>query len=135
MIGTATGGTVAPPEAEFQPPRWLRDAHLQSILPSLPPHRYWARWRARALLAAAQPWELDCGDGVRLLASHTPRAPARARSGSGTAVLLHGWEGSADSCYVLCAESSSKTFAAIVRLSTPKTSMIWFEPGSKPQYE
>jgi len=81
----------------FTPPRWLRDAHLQSILPSLPPHRYWAHWRARALRAAARAWELDCGGGVRLLAMHSP--PRRA--GTGTAVLLHGWEGSSDSCYVL----------------------------------
>ena len=88
---------AAAPDLDFEPPRWLRDAHLQSILPSLPPHRYWARWRAHALLASSRSWELDCGEGVRLLAFHSPGT----RPGAGTAVLLHGWEGSADSCYVL----------------------------------
>jgi uncharacterized protein len=40
---------------------------------------------------------LDCGDGVRLQAFHaaTPGGTGR------VAVLLHGWEGSADSLYVL----------------------------------
>lgn len=93
--GPGAGADVA--DTDFRPPRWLRDAHLQSILPSLPPHRHWARWRARALRSAAREWQLDCGGGVRLLAWHTPAS----RPGPGTAVLLHGWEGSADSCYVL----------------------------------
>ncbi len=85
------------PDPRFQPGAWLRNRHLQSILPSLPPRRYWTRWRARALLANAEPWLLDCGDGVRLRAWHSPGNAARER----TAVLLHGWEGRADSCYVL----------------------------------
>ena len=85
------------PDPRFQPGAWLRNRHLQSILPSLPPRRYWTRWRARALLAHAESWLLDCGDGVRLRAWHSPGSSARAR----TAVLLHGWEGRADSCYVL----------------------------------
>ncbi|HLQ12866.1 MAG TPA: alpha/beta fold hydrolase [Steroidobacteraceae bacterium] len=85
------------PDTRFRPARWLRNRHLQSILPSLPPRRYWTRWRARALLAGAEPWLLDCGEGVRLKAWHSPGSGARER----TAVLLHGWEGRADSCYVL----------------------------------
>jgi hypothetical protein len=82
---------------DFEPPAWLRGSHLQSVLPSLPPRRSWTRWRSRALRAAARPWLLDCGGGVRLQAWHTD---GRAESGR-TAVLLHGWEGNADSCYVL----------------------------------
>jgi predicted alpha/beta-fold hydrolase len=84
-------------DLRFQPPRWLRGAHLQSVLTSLPPRRQWARWRARDVLARARPWMLDCGDGVRLQAWHSsPGAPA-----TRTAVLLHGWEGSTNSRYVL----------------------------------
>jgi predicted alpha/beta-fold hydrolase len=85
------------PDTRFQPKPWLRNAHLQSILPSLPPRRYWTYWRARALLAHADPWLLDCGAGVRLHAWHSPGTAA----GNRTAVLLHGWEGRTDSCYVL----------------------------------
>lgn len=83
--------------AQFQPRRWLRDAHLQSILPSVPPRRFWTQWRARALLAAAQPWLLDCGADVRLQAWFSANGSTAAR----TAVLLHGWEGNAGSCYLL----------------------------------
>ena len=83
--------------APFRPRTWLRNAHLQSILPSLPPRRSYTRYRARAWRRAAQPWLLECGAGVRLQAWHSSSAEPCGR----TAVLLHGWEGSADSCYVL----------------------------------
>ena len=91
--------------AEFRPPRWLRGEHLQSILPSFPGRRPLVERRARPMLAASRELLLDCGDGVRLQAFHSPapltacaacRAPGRP-----TVVLLHGWEGSARSLYVL----------------------------------
>ena len=81
----------------FRPPRHLRNAHLQSVLPSLQIRRIWVQRRARALLAASRDVVLDCGGGVRLLGHH-----AASRTGHGPrVVLLHGWEGSADSVYVL----------------------------------
>jgi predicted alpha/beta-fold hydrolase len=49
------------------------------------------------MLAATRELILDCGDGVRLQAFHTPPAGP----GSRAAILLHGWEGSAASYYVL----------------------------------
>ncbi len=78
--------------------------------------------RLEPLLAASRPLLIDCGDGVRLQAFHSaprsmPRSapgsmqrstPGRAGVGSESrrraprvAVLLHGWEGSASSLYVL----------------------------------
>jgi uncharacterized protein len=94
----ALGSRVAQAWArDYRPRPWLRGGHLQSILPSLPPRRNWTRWQSRALRAAAQPWLLECGRGVRLQAWHSPNPAACGR----TAVLLHGWEGNADSCYVL----------------------------------
>jgi len=100
----------------FRPPAWLRNAHLQSILPSLPPLKQLARARARAVVAGAEEWLLDCGEGTRLQAWHTP-APASATDGR-LALLLHGWEGSADSAYVLslAAELLRRGYA-IVRLN------------------
>jgi len=113
---TSAPAAPAGPELQryFEPHRWLREAHLQSILPSLPPRRQWTHWRARAVRAGAQPWMLDCGSGVRLLACYTrPRAPPVR-----TAVLLHGWEGSAASCYVLSLAASLYAQGyAIVRLN------------------
>ena len=87
-------------DASFRPPLWLRNRHAQSILSSLRVRR---RWLARAwapLLAASREITLECGDGVRLQAFHA--APPRDRTSSARiAVLLHGWEGSADSLYVM----------------------------------
>jgi predicted alpha/beta-fold hydrolase len=84
---------------EFVPPRWLANPHLQSILPSLEPRRSWVARRAQPLLAASRDLLLDCGDGVRLCGHHAPQ-PAAAR---GLVLMLHGWEGSAESLYVLSA--------------------------------
>ncbi len=56
------------------------------------------------MLSRAQPLTLDCGAGVRLLAHHSAQAlNRRATDGRRLALLLHGWEGSLDSPYVLSA--------------------------------
>jgi predicted alpha/beta-fold hydrolase len=54
--------------------------------------------RATALLAAAEEVLLDCGDGVRLQAFISRPALPVTRA---PVVLLHGWEGSAQSLYVV----------------------------------
>ena len=83
-------------EDDFRPSRWLRNRHLQSMLASTA----WRRGRilrgAAALLASQRELLLDCGAGVRLQCFVSSPAP-----GGGPVVLLHGWEGSADSLYVL----------------------------------
>ncbi len=87
---------------EFRPPAWIANRHLQSVLPSLPTRRRSVERRARPVIAASRDLVLDCGDGVRLLGRLAEPVPSR---GSGAraqlAVLLHGWEGSADSLYLL----------------------------------
>jgi hypothetical protein len=81
----------------FEPPLGLRNPHLQSILASQPPRRWFVLRRARELVAASRDLLVDCGDGVRLLGHY-----AQQRDGNGELVLLlHGWEGSAESMYVL----------------------------------
>jgi hypothetical protein len=82
--------------SEFTP-RWLwGNRHFQSILPSILPRRR-LQLRAAQLLAASRELILDCGEGVRLQAFHA--RPDRANGQA--AILLHGWEGSADAYYVL----------------------------------
>lgn len=83
--------------AQFRPLRLLRNPHAQSILPSLPPRRWFTRARSRRLRQAAAEWLLDCGQLARLKALHTAAPESTGRA----AVLLHGWEGSAESPYVL----------------------------------
>jgi predicted alpha/beta-fold hydrolase len=84
---------------DFTPPRWLRGAHVQSILPSLPLRRVIVERRARPLISTSRELLLDCGDGVRLQALFSPAPGAQQRRAM--VVLLHGWEGSAQSLYVL----------------------------------
>ncbi|MFO7305509.1 MAG: alpha/beta fold hydrolase [Gammaproteobacteria bacterium] len=85
----------------FSPPRWLANAHLQSILPSLKLRRPFLARRARDLLAASTPQLLDCGEGVRLLGYHSTQTALGRPPARDLVILLHGWEGSADSLYVL----------------------------------
>src|SRR5438270_10147299 len=85
----------------FSPPRALRHRQVQTIIGNLPPMQWLVRRRAAVLLASARQWVIDCGDGVRLQGFLSEaRAPRKAACRC-IAVVLHGWEGSADSCYVL----------------------------------
>jgi predicted alpha/beta-fold hydrolase len=97
--------TAAPiptvPPMTFSPPGWLANAHLQSILPSLKLRRPLLARRAREMLACADTQIVDCGDGVRLLGHYSSQAAAGRTAARDLAILLHGWEGSSDSLYVL----------------------------------
>ena len=81
----------------FDPPMPLRHPHVQSILASSRLRGRSIRGRAAAMLRAAESLVLDCGDGARLqgylsVPSREPR---------GLVVLLHGWEGSVESHYMI----------------------------------
>lgn len=93
--------SVASGGGEFRPPAWLGHPHVQSIFPSLPFRRPGVERRCASLLAASVEEVLDCGDDVRLLAHHATQARAGRSPATRLAVLLHGWEGSANSLYVL----------------------------------
>ena len=84
------------PPTPFAPPPWLRNPHLQSILTSVLPRRWFVARRSRALVAASRDVIVECGDGVRLLGHHAQCTGGRDE----LVVLLHGWEGSAESQYV-----------------------------------
>ncbi|MEN1942008.1 alpha/beta fold hydrolase [Luteimonas sp. MJ246] len=87
----------------YRPPRWLRNAHLQSVLAGSPLRRR----RGLAVLAASgavtREVVVDGGGGVRLLGLHTALPGVEPR---GMALLLHGWEGSAESAYVRLAAAA-----------------------------
>jgi len=57
--------------------------------------------RARALLACAREHVLDCGDGVRLMGVHSAHPVTADAKPRPLVMLFHGWEGSADSLYLL----------------------------------
>ncbi|MCR6664045.1 MAG: alpha/beta fold hydrolase [Luteimonas sp.] len=91
------GHGVDVPRDGYAPPRWLRNAHVQSVLGTSPWRR---RSGAKALAATgAMTTEhiVDGGDGIRLHGLHSVVPGGEPR---GLALLLHGWEGSAESSYM-----------------------------------
>jgi uncharacterized protein len=82
---------------DFRPPLWLRNHHVQSILSSTSWRRGRVLRRAQPLLASQREVLLDCGAGVRLQCF----VSSPAQSTGLPVVLMHGWEGSAASLYVL----------------------------------
>lgn len=99
---------------EFRPSPWVASPHLQSLLASTRVRRVMVN--AAGLRAAAIPEVIDCGDGVRLLAHRSQ--PVAAADGAPLAVMIHGWEGSSESSYLLAA--ATKLFNAgveVVRLN------------------
>lgn len=82
------------PLRPFHPAFPLRNPHLQTILASL-------KLRARGenpLRAHSEPVLVDGGRGIRLMGTRTAQPPGGSR---GLAILLHGWEGSSESTYML----------------------------------
>ncbi|MEE4355624.1 MAG: alpha/beta fold hydrolase [Desulfococcaceae bacterium] len=83
----------------FRPPLFFRNPHMQSVLASIKLRRPFVLFRARRLISQSSHCILDCGKGVRLEGKYT----ARKKGGNDLAVLIHGWEGSADSVYLISA--------------------------------
>ena len=76
----------------FDPGPGIRNPHLQSILASLK-----LRVRGANPLSAARELILDAGGGVRLQGFWSRHDP----TGRGLVAMIHGWEGSAASAYML----------------------------------
>jgi hypothetical protein len=81
----------------FAPPPGLRSPHLQTVLGSSPMRRRLGFECLRALATETTAHVIDAGEGVRLLGLHDLPASGPPR---GLALLMHGWEGSADSSYM-----------------------------------
>lgn len=91
----------------FKPPVTLRSGHTQSLLNSSSLRSRMVNRAAQPLLDAEQEWVMDGGPNddipgrddlrVQLLAHYSPQAD----KSRGLVVLLHGWEGSSRSNYVL----------------------------------
>ncbi|MBW3550053.1 MAG: alpha/beta fold hydrolase [Proteobacteria bacterium] len=83
--------------ADYRPPRWLRNAHLQSALGSSALRRRQGERSLAASGAVTTEHLIDGGEGVRLQGLHSA-VPGVAPQG--LVLLLHGWEGSVDSSYM-----------------------------------
>lgn len=90
----------------FNPPRLISGPHLQSVLSSAASRRVLVRRRASNVLMTSQAVELELPDQVRLAGFLTRQTNAAAP----LAVLLHGWEGHAESSYLVA--TAQKLFEA-----------------------
>lgn len=83
-------------EKKFNPVFFLKNAHIQTYLAS-------SKIRAMGenpMLDVSREMVIDTGTGVRLLAGYSPQ---KNNSSKGLVLLLHGWEGSINSAYILSA--------------------------------
>lgn len=82
------------PSATFQPRSFLKNRHLQSVLASshliIPPHG--------PLIRHSREFIIETPGGSKLLSYLSPHPHSR-----GMMILLHGWEGSSSSAYILAA--------------------------------
>jgi hypothetical protein len=78
----------------FEPPIFLKNAHLQTILAS-------SKLRtlgANSMRDVAREEIIETAEGIKLLGYHSVQNDGQAK---GLVILLHGWEGSTDSTYLL----------------------------------
>lgn len=81
----------------FTPPVIFRNGHMQTTLTSLKPRKYLTVKRATLLKKAGQDVILNCGKGIQLQGTFSNN-PDKTK---GLVTLIHGWEGSAESSYIL----------------------------------
>ncbi len=87
------------PHHDFIPSWPLTNGHLQSLMASMPMRRPLEKWRARDMLQHSEDMIFNCGDGIRLHGHYSPQ-PTPSKQ---LLVLIHGWEGSSESLYLLSA--------------------------------
>jgi len=90
----------------FSPPPLLRNRHLQSILASSKLRKPFIKKSGKPMLDATKEVLLACGNGVQLhslVSVHPKSSPLKKNS---LVVLIHGWEGSAESTYLLSAATT-----------------------------
>ena len=95
----------------FEPPLFLKNAHVQTVLAS-------SKLRTlgpNAMRAVARKEIIATAEGVKLLGYHSVQ---KNRQAKGLVILLHGWEGSVDSTYLLrCSRSLYRHGYDIFRLN------------------
>ncbi|MEE4263440.1 MAG: alpha/beta fold hydrolase [Desulfobacteraceae bacterium] len=79
----------------FQPPWYLRSGQIQTVLASMPLRA----WGKNPVCDVAEEITIQTPHGIRLQGYHSSQGSEHTR---GLVILLHGWEGSADSTYIAC---------------------------------
>lgn len=81
----------------YIPPRMLGNAHLQNLLSSFGLRKLLLKQRHKTWLQSQQQLILETPQGVRLLAELNQHA----QTSRSVVILIHGWEGSGQSAYLL----------------------------------
>jgi predicted alpha/beta-fold hydrolase len=84
---------------QFNPPFYLKNPHIQSIIASTGPRRLILHRRAKKLIDDSKQYTLDCENGIRLQGDYA----FRQNNKRGLVIFIHGWLGSSDSLYLLSA--------------------------------
>ncbi len=101
--------------SQFTPAFLIANRHVQSVLASCPPRSLLVCRRWRNFCTTVEDVIVDSGEGVRLLGHYSPPL---AEGHAGLVVLIHGWEGSADSTYMMSAAMELLTSGyAVFRLN------------------
>ncbi|WP_223670180.1 YheT family hydrolase [Kangiella shandongensis] len=91
----------------YPAPRWCRNTHVQSLLATVKLRRNSVKRRAQQLIQHSEEKIIECDDGVKLQSfvalNHYQVKPD---NNAPLAILIHGWEGSHQSLYLL---SSAQT--------------------------
>jgi len=82
----------------FKPPFGLRNPHLQTILSSMGPRKLKIAKSLAQFESKQKEYVLDCGEGVRLVGALNL---AKTKPSKKLVILVHGWEGSIKSSYIV----------------------------------
>jgi len=101
-MGLFNGYKMEKPLNTFTPAKAFRNRHLQSIGASIKLRRPMIRKRAAAMLRETREVIVQCGNNVRLQGFYSPHTDGP----RDLVILLHGWEGSGESMYLLSSGGS-----------------------------
>ena len=90
--------SVLPP---FAPEGWLANPHVQSLMTSGPWRKLAVQRRARNYMRRSRPEVIRTEDGTRLLGYRNQTESTGADRRNALVIMLHGWEGSVASNYML----------------------------------
>lgn len=82
----------------YAPPKLLANPHLQNLLSSFGLRKFFLKWRHQSYIRSARQLVLQTPTKVRLTAAWNLHSGSSAQS---VVILIHGWEGSNQSAYLL----------------------------------
>lgn len=104
---------INPKDVDYTAPNWARNQHIQSLLATVKLRRGFVQQRAQAMIEASREVIIECNDGIKLQSFY-----AEAAQDAPLVVMIHGWEGSHQSLYLLsCASTLFENGYNVVRLN------------------